>query len=248
MHGRQKSFCRKGCATNSVYCIPHGVAKSRCTKCRGSSVCRHGRRIQICMFCMPDSPELCKNKCGRCLSGKITRDRGTCGTCHRRKERQIRLEHEWLEKFNEWGYFVTINDKVIRDDKCNIVNRRRVDFLFVTEVGFPYHIVVECDENSHGGSDISCEMKRLQEVHDQLIANTAEIKPIAIIRFNPSSGMKIIENEMKEAMDELFKGEFKVTDIRGVNIFKVIGYGKTRGNLYREKKITKQLSINDIKN
>lgn len=242
-HGKQKPYCKDPtCSEKNIFCKEHGKAKSRCPLCKGASICIHGKRRQTCMFCEPDSPELCNNKCGHLLSDKIARDRGTCYTCERRKNKIIRLEHMWLEKFNEWGYHPTINDKVVRDSECNIINRRRVDFLFATEASFPYHIVVECDENSHGGKEPTCEMARLQEIHDQLIGNLGAPKPIAIIRFNPSTGRKYVENDVKAAMDELFKGEFQVKDIRGVNIFKIIGYGNTRAAMYKEAIITHQIS------
>jgi hypothetical protein len=163
-----------------------------------------------------------------------------CSRCQLYTENRERVEHEWLEKIKGWGYHPSVHDKVIRDTECAVVNRRRADFVFVTEPAFPYHIVVECDENGHSGQEVACEMGRLEEVHDQLIGNTGEVKPIVVVRFNPYSRVDC-SCEVKDALGELFKGTYAVNDIRGVNLYKVIGYTRTRERVYNDSEITRQL-------
>lgn len=154
----------------------------------------------------------------------------------------MRLENEWNERFHSWGFHPSSHDRIIKDSACKVVNRRRADFVF-SDNDLPYYIVVECDEESHSGYDIACEMKRLQEIHDQLIGNGRSVKPLVIIRFNPNSRHESLEKEVKGALEDALKGQVDYSDARGVNLFKVIGYGQTRQEKYREERLTYRLKI-----
>lgn len=166
--------------------------------------------------------------------------------CEREDERVARIEHIWHEKLKEWGFFPSLHDKVIKDASCSVTNRRRADFVFVTGRDFPYHIVVECDEHSHGGQLVECEMGRLEEIHDQMIGNTEAVKPIVIVRFNPYCRSNP-EDELKESITFLLQGTYEANDIRGVNLYKIIGYGRAREKAYTDSKLTDQITdINQL--
>lgn len=192
------------------------------------------------MFCSPDSRYLCSNGCGNMLSK--TRLGGMCARCEGRIKKQERHEYKWLSKLKDWGYHPSVHDKVIKGEQCVVANTRRVDFLFATEKTFPYHVLVECDERSHTGVDVSCEMKRLQEVHDQLIANSCSTKPLVVIRFNPDS-KDDIEDEIKLTLDYVFKGSVSLGDARGITVHKLIGYGKARRQQYEDEPVTKKIKF-----
>lgn len=240
-HGKLKRYCRDCNGGKKQYCDEHGKELRYCRDCGGWNLCKHDKRKYLCMFCTPDSKYLCSNRCGQTLSD-ARRKRGlvVCSRCQLYTENRDRVEHEWLVRLKGWGYHPSVHDKVIKGDGCVIINRRRADFVFITAPSFPYHIVVECDENGHSGHDVSCEMGRLEDVHDQLIGNTGAVKPIVVVRFNPYSRVDC-SDEVKETLEYLFKGTYTVRDIRGVNLYKVIGYTRARERVYKDSTITGQL-------
>jgi len=85
-------------------------------------------------------------------------------------------------------------------------------------------------------------MKRLQDIHNQLITNTGSVKPIVVIRFNPDTPNDIDE-ELKFALKEVFSGVVKLGDARGIIVHALIGYGKTRKRQYNTDPITKRIKI-----
>lgn len=242
-HGKLKRYCKVCNGGKKQYCVAHGKEMRFCRDCGGGwSLCKHDYRRHLCMFCSPDSKYLCSNKCGQTLSQQ-RKKRGltVCARCQTFQDNRQRVEHEWLEKIESWGYHPSVHDRVVKSSDCSVINRRRADYMFLTEDSFPYHIVVECDENNHSGTAVACEMGRLEEIHDQLIGNTAAVKPIAVVRFNPLARTDP-GDELKDALDFLFKGTYIVNDIRGVNLYKVIGYSRTRLRVYEESKFTTQIT------
>lgn len=244
-HGKEKRRCRECKGGKKAFCSKHNKDIAYCVECGGWALCIHEVKPAYCMFCNPDSKYLCNRKCGQILSAaRLKSESKICAMCERDDERCVRIEHFWHEKLNKWGFHPSVHDKVIKDSLCSTINRRRADFVFITESSFPYHIVVECDENSHSGHSVSCEMGRLEEIHDQVIGNTDEVKPIVIVRFNPFA-RNDPGFELKEALTFLFKGTYEAIDIRGVNLYKVIGYGRCMEKKYTESILTDQ--ITDIK-
>lgn len=241
-HGKLKRHCRECKGGKKSFCSKHNKDITLCAECGGSALCIHEVKSTHCMFCEPDSKYLCRRKCGQILSTvRLRSESKICAMCEREDERCARIEHIWHEKLKEWGFHPSVHDKVIKDSTCSVTNRRRADFVFITESTFPYHIVVECDENSHGGYLVSCEMGRLEEIHDQVIGNTEDVKPIVIIRFNPFA-RNDPGFELREALIFLFKGTYEANDIRGVNLYKLIGYGRSRERMYNESKLTYQIT------
>ena len=164
-----------------------------------------------------------------------------CEGCERHtaiEQKMLRLEIQWKNKFISLGYSPSVNDKIIRDNDCIIVNRRRCDYLYLTEPEFPYNVLVECDENNHNIYQVSCEMKVLQEKSDQITANQGFVKPLVVIRFNPNhKDDEYLERELKAAFHEVFNNPTGVdtSDARGVNIYKLIGYSDKRQEKYKNE-------------
>jgi hypothetical protein len=161
-----------------------------------------------------------------------------CAGCESLDQKMLRLETKWKEKFISWGYSPSVNDKIIRDYQCNVVNLRRCDFLYITEPDFPYNILVECDENNHNIYAVLCEMRSLQEKADQITANQRVVKPLVVIRFNPNhKDDEFLERELKAAFHEVFNNPSSVdiSDARGINIYKLIGYSDKRQEKYKNE-------------
>jgi hypothetical protein len=234
---------------NNNVCTRHGASRSKCKidGCNNSVVNKnlclsHGAKLPKSRYC---------NTCQMILLSDSRRQLGIteCSDCKIRggniNDKPIRLELQWLKKLEEWNYFPSIHDKVIKDNECNVTNRRRVDFMFITDSVFPCHVLIECDENSHGHIPLECEMKRLQDVHDQIISNTCRIKPLLVIRFNPNNAdTEMIEKELKKSLNEIFiHKNFVLGDARGVNIYSIIGYGTKRTYLYDSEEIVKKIKV-----
>lgn len=83
-------------------------------------------------------------------------------------------------------------------------------------------------------------MKRLQEVHDQIISNIGVVKPLVVVRFNP---IPKVEKPLKATLEEVFTKEILLGDARGVVLHKVLGYGKKRKEQYESSEITKRIKI-----
>ena len=161
-----------------------------------------------------------------------------CAGCERQDQKMLRLEQHWKEKFISWGYKESVNDKIIRDYQCKVVNLRRCDFLYITEPDFPYNVLVECDENNHNVYVVLCEMRSLQEKADQITANQRVVKPLVVIRFNPNhKDDEFLERELKAAFHEVFNNPSSVdiSDARGINIYKLIGYSDKREEKYKNE-------------
>ena len=230
--GKQKPTCAKH---GGASLCPCGISKIYCREHGDTAYCKeHGVRKDRCHICSPNSNELCStNGCWTRLGEKRRKGSKMCARCTGFINKQERHEYVWLEKFKSWGFFPSVHDKIIKASDCKVVNKRRVDYLFITDDSSPHNILCECDEQSHRGIAIECEMKRLQEVCDQIFANTCVIKPLLVIRFNPDS-VDDIEDELYEAMCAAFKGSINVEfDDRGICIFKLIGYSSKRKSKYK---------------
>lgn len=226
----------------------HDRRKRDCVECRGSNTCVHYKKRQDCAKCTTNKKHVCKT-CKYVIINGNRRALGIteCYDCETRgggvNGKRVRLETTWYEKLKEWNYYPSIHDKVIKNGACIATNKRRVDFLFVAPTSFPCHVLYECDENSHNGYDVLCEMARLQQVHDQIIANTNKVLPLLVVRFNPNC-KNDIEKDVRQSLDDIFKNrDFTLGDARGVNIHKLIGYSKTRLHLYKTTQITKKQLI-----
>ena len=164
-----------------------------------------------------------------------------CKLCDKGLNGLKRIEKHYLDLFKEWGYEPTSTDQVIRDASCNTIkqhnsdkaNRRRADFFWQTESSFKYNILIECDENSHSGIDPTCEHKRLQDVYDQIVSSTEEVKPLCVIRFNPYGGQrKRRELQVKRALEKALQGKYRIVDDRGFQVVELIGYFLKRKQEY----------------
>ena len=173
-----------------------------------------------------------------------------CNFCDRNTNGFKRIEHQFLEKFNLWGYTPSSHDTVIRNDLCETIkqhnndkkNLYRADFVWITDNNYPYHVLAECDEHHHNGIDVSCEYKRLQSLCDQIISNTREVKPVIVIRFNPF--YKNVEKLLKQSLEKSFKKGYETpSDARGFEVVEIIGYGKKRKREYENDLVTKKIKI-----
>ena len=236
IHNRIKSTCKE-CGGSSI-CI-HNRRKSECKECGGSSICIHNIIRSVCFFCNPTSKRLCL--CGTQLSGQHKQTK-VCAACEGRNACNQRIELIWDEKLRNWGYHATIHDKIIKDKACKVVSRVRVDWLFIIP-GINYILVLECDENSHVGETIECEMARLQMIHDQLIANNGDIRSIVVLRFNPYDKDPELELKVKNAIDFALSGNVELNDDRGVVLMPLIGYSKKRKEQYDQNPLTKQIKL-----
>ena len=206
---------------DKLKCIQHGIFQDYCYQC---STKRH----LFCSTCeiMLLSPNRKKQKV------KV------CAGCESHDQKMLRFETKWKEKFISWGYSPSVNDKIIRDYQCNVVNLRRCDFLYITEPDFPYNVLVECDENNHNIYTVLCEMRSLQEKADQITTNQRVVKPLVVIRFNPNhKDDEFLERELKAAFYEVFNNPSSVdiSDARGINIYKLIGYSDKRQEKYENE-------------
>jgi hypothetical protein len=113
-----------------------------------------------------------------------------------------------------------------------VLIKRRPDYLYVTGDDLKYNILVECDENSHSGYAIECEMKRLQDVFSQIEANTKVTKHLLVIRFNPDA-KEDIDDELKSAIQEALQGGIEVNSDTGVNVYDLIGYSEDRERMWK---------------
>jgi hypothetical protein len=249
VHGDGSAYC--ACGKEKRGCVVHG-GSSLCpcgkhkSQCRdhglGSAFCPCGLHKNTCFIHTSSNTRFCDNGCGCMLS--IARQRGShiCARCEGFIKNVERQEYVWLSKLQSWGFYPSVHDKIIKSDDCTVTNLRRADYMFATEETFPYQILVECDENSHGGALPSCEMVRLQEIHDQMIVHTRSLKPLIVIRFNPDS-MDDIENDLRETLTFAFKGTIALGDARGVILHKLIGYGAKRVAMYEESHVTKRIKL-----
>lgn len=247
--------CRYACkvpdctkyARNKGVCIEHGArivecAMEGCTKYAvNNGICvKHGAVYPPSCFC---------DACKTTLLHSTNTSR-LCLKCRIRKgeiiEKSERLELQWLSKMIDWGYYPSAHDQIVKGPDCDVLNRRRVDYLFMTPRGFPYNVLVECDENSHSGYDIECEMGRLEQVQDQIMNHTSSLKPLVIVRFNPNHRNQTeLENQLKYALRDVFRGTVNISDDRGIVVHSVICYGRKRKALYDNSPITKRILISD---
>jgi hypothetical protein len=210
--------------------------------------CKHERFKDICYDCSKKRHLFC-TICRHLLS-KNRRTGGIkiCKTCECEEKRIVRLETQYKDILISWGYYPSIVDKIIRGSDCKIINLRRVDYFYLLQVSFPYNILVECDENNHSHELVSCEFKRLQLIHDQIIANTSDCRPLVVVRFNPNYGdQEYLKKELRSALEDVFAGNIECNDARGVNLYpKLIGYSEKRKQKYEEEPLSKRIQLDYI--
>lgn len=249
---------------------PHDTRRRRCNKCKGDNRCPCGKlkndcfKHFICPCGVSNHDCTLKHRNPFCTMCKMTRlttqkkrindlEKRLCQVCEiTNYEKTLkRIEHEYLDKLRSWNYFPSVHDQIIKDSSCNIINvhggeqknRKRVDMLFRTEPTFPYNIILEIDEHSHSGYDISCEFVRLQDLFDQIVSNTGLVKPLIVIRFNPFSTEKDIDLKLRGVLTKAFKGLYKTDDDRGFTVVELLGYSKKRKEHYQNADVAKKKKI-----
>lgn len=225
----------------------HGKYKSDCYACGGTSMCVHGRKKCTCWQCAPREGIFCATCAHTRLSeGRKKRGVRICAGCERREEKMQRIEHVWKEKLENLNLYASVHDKsIVAPDTCVPVNKRRADFLYLTQGARVPHILIECDEHAHAGIPPACEMRRLQEIHDQLIVNTGALKSLYVIRFDPYSSTLRDATLLKKIKGAVRAGlACRRKDARGVILHpELIGYSKDRALAYALDATTKQISI-----
>ena len=211
--------------------------------------CKHGKYKRNCYDCSENKDLFCII----CTIYRLSPNRLTCGikickTCECEENRMVRLETQYKNILISWGYYPSIVDKIIRGSDCKIINLRRVDYFFLLEISFPYNVLVECDENNHSHELVSCEFKRLQLIHDQIIANTSDCRPLVVVRFNPNYGdQEYLKKELRSALQDVFAGNIECKDARGVNLYPtLIGYSEKRKQQYEEEPLSKRIQLDYI--
>lgn len=266
-HNKIRSRCRECnggsfCEHNKIRCI--------CKICKGTSICSCGKVKHECWkHCICpcgtlniDCPKKHRNIfCTLCKINIISSPRRriedinkrVCCDCESRcyNDKLRRIELEYVYKLKTWGYYPTEHDKTIRDSLCRIItehnstiqNRKRVDLYFRTEDSFHYDIILEIDENSHSGYDISCEFSRLEDLHDQVVSNTGKVRPLCVIRFNPFSKQKDLDERLKKILKKAFDGGYSVDDARGFSVVELLGYSRKRKAEYENSMVAKRQEV-----
>lgn len=215
--------------------------------------CPCNKPLVACYEHYPDKSKFCQNDyCQHNILSNQRRKSGIkiCKFCDDGLNKLKRIEHTYRDYFNEWGYPPTITDVTIKSDTCETIkehgsdksNKKRADYLWLTERSFPYNILVECDENGHSGIDPSCEYKRLQDVYDQIVSNTRNIKQLAVIRFNPFAKYDVIV-QVKRVLEYALKGNYTINDDRGFEVVELLGYSRKRKQKYEESGFMKRRII-----
>jgi hypothetical protein len=155
----------------------------------------------------------------------------------------------WLERLAEEELIPSAHDMIIKTaGTCAVENRRRVDFFFLPGEEANANVLVECDEHSHSGIPVECEMARLQQVCDQIIANTKEVKPLYVIRFNPYT-REYTEDELLDILVRAIRTGFSLKrsaleDARGVVLHpELIGYSRARKRAYARAPEAKRIKV-----
>lgn len=174
---------------------------------------------------------------------------GYCAGCERFDEKLQRIEHVWKEKLAGEDIYPSVHDKIIRTaGTCGVENRRRVDFFFLTGKEANANVLVECDEYSHSRIPVACEMVRLQQVCDQIISNTKQVKPLYVIRFNPYTTEYTEDELLRALVESIHKGlclkKDALQDARGVILHEeLIGYSLARTRAYAQAPQAKRIKI-----
>jgi hypothetical protein len=206
-----------------------------------------------CFIHCTNISKFCQNDyCGRNILSVQRRKAGIkiCKFCDDELNKLKRIEHKYRDYINGWGYPPTSTDVTIKSDTCETIkehgseksNRKRADYFWLTDKSFPYNILVECDENDHSGIDPSCEYKKLQDVYDQIVSNTREIKPLAVIRFNPYAKSDV-SVQVKKALEHALNGDYSIKDDRGFEVVELLGYSRKRKQQYEESDMMKRRII-----
>ncbi len=170
-HDRRRSEC-KDCGGGSI--CEHDRIRSRCKDCGGGSICEHDRRRSECKDCSPV-------ECPKCLD---IYSKGSL-KCHleihteQYEARKKKKEHNfklWLDKQDiDYTREHNISFKCMSSTFC------RIDFLIIFN-GIIFF--VELDEYQHVHYEISCDVKRMNNVYESLLIEGNTL-PIVFIRLNP---------------------------------------------------------------
>lgn len=267
LHKHIRSSCKE-CKGSQI--CKHMRARNNCKECKGTEICECNQyRRQCWKHCKCPCGKLnldCTKKhrnkfCTLCKMIRLSPerehiqklDKRICRDCEIRNygEKMQRIEIQYVDKLKTWGYHPTVHDKIIKNDECNIINehnsdnlnRKRVDLYFKTESSFRYDVLLEIDEHSHSGIDVSCEFRRLEDVHDQITANRGYVKKLVVIRFNPFSKEQRLDEKLKALLEKAFRGEYTVSDDRGFAVVALLGYSKKRTIEYSNSSSSKRHKI-----
>ena len=198
-HGKRKEQCVK-CGGTDI--CKHGKRKYRCKQCGGSSICEHGRDKFSCKQC--DGGGICEHnqykafckKCGGSALCKICKlvigkkryisktdtFMLSCIDCFHNKypdepnipRRFKRKQHYIHDKLTQiFGEDFFEYDKTI---ECGC-SRRMPDWF---RDCYNHVVIIECDENQHRSEDPNCELKRINQLFEDI-----NYRPCICIRFNP---------------------------------------------------------------
>lgn len=187
IHNKRKFRCEE--CTNCM-CV-HKRLKETCVECKPDLLCEHNKLKKHCIICSPVncehnirkgvcihcSPDIGCENCKHNIRSSIKTYRPYCFACYCvlnpdiEIKRRFKLKETHLrEALVEYNF---INDKTI-EGGCS---RRRPDFLIDL---YTHVLIVECDENCHGGYNTTCEVAKLNETFTDLAD-----RPLVILRFNP---------------------------------------------------------------
>ena len=121
---------------------------------------------------------------------------------------------------DEDNYITYGQDCVKQPDKYHaLLDYRIVDITKVI-------CILECDEWAHEGYPVSCELTRMEQVHEALLRNKHD-QPVLFIRYNPNGAVKhddkkkrIPRKDREQALIELMKDlrQEKITFTKTLNI------------------------------
>ena len=177
IHGKEKRICRE-CGGSGI--CKHNKIKYICKDCGGSAICKHGKHKNYCKEC--GGAACCKSTWCTTIPSNPTYE-GYCLVCYIHLFPQKPIIRNYKTKERAVAKFVTeafpdqtwILDKRVADG-CSF---KRPDLL--CDLGDQV-VLVEVDEDQHGGYDCSCENKRLME-----LSKDVGHRPLVMIRFNPDS-------------------------------------------------------------
>ena len=99
--------------------------------------CSHEIRKDDCFQCSTQRWKFCSTcEIMRLSQNRLKQKVKVCKGCESLDQKMLRLETKWKEKFISWGYSPSVNDKIIRDYQCKVVNLRRCDFLYINRTRF----------------------------------------------------------------------------------------------------------------
>lgn len=234
-HGKRNTRCVK-CGGKEL-CV-HGKVYFGCKECYANALCIHGKYKDKCWLCSKQRWRFCsKCQCNVLSSVRLKNKINICKMCESYETKMERVEHKWKKLLESNGFYTSVHDEIIRSSDCSIVNKRRVDLLYLTPNEVKYNILVEIDEFEHSSISPSCEFVRLQDIHDQIISACGTTKPLFVIRFNPYA-KKMDESQLLSQLLYAIKRGLACRspcDTRGILVYSnLIGYSVKRKNAYKK--------------